>query len=346
MESLTINQFKYKAMIGVGGIGAGKFFLLDGDHNLGREESRSGRFLDTRDYCKLHIISHYVQVLLGSQFTVIPVGKVGEDETGSNLLREMKNVGMDLKYVKQFSEFPTMYAFCYVYPDGSGGNMTPNNSASSQVDAGYVSETEPEFNNFKKEGIALAAPEVPLEARIQLLEMATNYGFYRVASFTSEELRNGQNHEILRNVDLLSINLDEAAALTNTSPEKDQNIVVESAIKKSINQNPHINISITNGAAGSWCWDGSSLNHLPVHLVDVISTAGAGDAHVAGLIAGITAGLSLHQSHHLASLTGAHSVTSPHTINPDTNRKSLESLAQSSKHKIDNRILNLLEVQN
>ena len=55
---------RYRAMIGAGGIGSGAFFALDGEHTLGREESRSGRLLDRRDYCKLHIISHYVKALL------------------------------------------------------------------------------------------------------------------------------------------------------------------------------------------------------------------------------------------------------------------------------------------
>jgi hypothetical protein len=45
---------RYQAMIGAEGIGSGAFFALDGHHMLGREESRSGRLLDRRDYCKLH----------------------------------------------------------------------------------------------------------------------------------------------------------------------------------------------------------------------------------------------------------------------------------------------------
>jgi hypothetical protein len=60
--------WRYKALIGTGGIGSGTFFALKGDHTLGREESRAGRFLDRRDYCKLHIIEHYVAVLLGTSF--------------------------------------------------------------------------------------------------------------------------------------------------------------------------------------------------------------------------------------------------------------------------------------
>lgn len=63
-------------MIGTGGIGSGMFFALQGNHTLGREESRAGVFLDRRDYCKLHIISHYVKVLLGPEFNVILAGLV------------------------------------------------------------------------------------------------------------------------------------------------------------------------------------------------------------------------------------------------------------------------------
>ncbi|HEX6907174.1 MAG TPA: hypothetical protein VF154_11240, partial [Terriglobales bacterium] len=47
----------YRRLIGIGGIGSGIFFALDGEHTLGREESRLGKLLEVRDYCKLHIIS-------------------------------------------------------------------------------------------------------------------------------------------------------------------------------------------------------------------------------------------------------------------------------------------------
>ena len=67
MDPLAVNPGKrrYRAMIGVGGIGTVSFFALDGNRTLGREESRGGRFIDRNDYCKLHIVSHYVKALLG-----------------------------------------------------------------------------------------------------------------------------------------------------------------------------------------------------------------------------------------------------------------------------------------
>ena len=40
--SNTRQPTRYNVLIGTGGIGSGIFALLDGDHTLGREESRSG----------------------------------------------------------------------------------------------------------------------------------------------------------------------------------------------------------------------------------------------------------------------------------------------------------------
>src|SRR5512137_2113496 len=91
--NVDIPTCPYRAMLGVGGIGSGTFFLLNGEHTLGREESRSGHFIDRRDYCKLHIISHYVRTLLGEAFHTLPIGKVGDDEAGRRVVREMQDAG-------------------------------------------------------------------------------------------------------------------------------------------------------------------------------------------------------------------------------------------------------------
>ena len=108
MASININihACQFQSMLGVGGIGTGVFFALEGNHTLGREESRSGHFLDQRDYCKLHIICHYVKVLLGDEFEVIPIGKVGRDEPGKRLLEEMR-VSLFAQELK--TPFPVSY---------------------------------------------------------------------------------------------------------------------------------------------------------------------------------------------------------------------------------------------
>ena len=56
---------------------------------------------------------------------------------------------------------------------------------------------------------------------------------------------------------------------------------------------------------------------LPAFPTRMVSTAGAGDAFLAGVITGLVADLSLTQAQELGSLVAALSVTSPHTINPE-----------------------------
>jgi sugar/nucleoside kinase (ribokinase family) len=341
---VNFNNCRYKTMIGTGGIGSGMFFRLNGDHTLGREESRSGYFLDQKDYCKLHIISHYVQTLLGKDFQVIPVGKVGNDDVGKRLLNEMEEVGFVMDFVEKSLNDQTLFSFCFIYPDDSGGNMTTSDSACSNVDAAFVANAESEFIRFSGQGIALAAPEVPMEARIKLLDYGTKYNFFRVASFTSEEIGSAVKSDILRHVDLLGINLDEAAAAVGMSiHDHNSKSIIETAIETFTKINSKMLVSVTHGKDGSWTWNGSTLTHVPVFQVQVQNTAGAGDAHLAGLIVGLTIGLSLQEAQQLATLTGSSSVESPHTINNETDKKSLRILADRSRGAVNKNVYKFLE---
>lgn len=346
MKSLNIDikKSKYKAMIGTGGIGSGKFFLLNGDHTLGREESRSGYILDRNDYCKLHIISHYVKSLLGKDFSVIPIGKVGADDIGTNLLNEMNEAGLDVKYVESDKTKSTLFSFCFLYPDNSGGNMTTDNSASSSVDESTISNAKKEFVKYGASGIVLAVPEVPLEAREKLLEYGKQNKLLCVASFTSEEMDIVMKSDVLKNVDILAINLDEASRAAGIKAEEsDSQTIIESAVKFFQQKNPDMVVSITEGKSGSWLWNGETFSHIPALELDVVNTAGAGDAFVSGLIAGVVAGLSLNEAQQLATLTGGGSVTSPHTINKEMDREMLYKIAAASSYKFSNNIYKLLE---
>ncbi len=328
---VNISDCRYQAMIGVGGIGSGSFFALRGNHTLGREESRGGRFLDRQDYCKLHIVSHYVKSLLGPEFRTTPIGQVGDDAVGHRLLNEMKDAGLELGYVPRVAGDQTLFSFCFVYPDGSGGNLTTDDSASAKVDAPFVAGAEPEFARHAGHGVALAAPEVPLEAREKLLNLGTEYGFFRAASFLAEEMNSALEMGMLGKTDLLAINVDEAAAAAGTSLAEVSDAVleiVEAAIEKLRDINPGLLISITAGKNGSWSWDGEALVHVVAFPAKVVSTAGAGDAHLAGIIAGLVADLTLPQAQELGTLVAAHSVTSPHTIDKRIDRRSLRAFAE------------------
>ena len=131
--------------------------------------------------------------------------------------------------------------------------MTTDNSASSVVDEFSVMNAKVEFKKYSGKGIVLAAPEVPLKAREILLKYGTDYNFFRVASFTSEEMDYVMNSLILKDVDLIAINLDEVAHAVYLDPEKTDPITIINESMISFRRiNPNIKISITHGKSGSW----------------------------------------------------------------------------------------------
>lgn len=318
----------YTLLVGVGGVGSGIFFELDGDHTIGRNESRLGRLLDVRDYCKLHIITHYVARMLGSstpgsRFQVVPIAKVGDDANGHRLVEEMAAVGLDTRFVEIVPDRPTLLSVCFQYPDGSGGNITTSESAASLVSAVDIQRLEPALRAEGDKSIVLAVPEVPLEARCRLLELGTQYEAFRAASFTSTEMIEVLDAALLEQVDLLAINEDEGSALVGgdfdpSAPEEflDQ---LAALFRK---QNREMLAVLSAGKAGAYAFDGA-WTFVPSLKVDVAGTSGAGDALFGGTISGIVAGMELRVAVELGVLLASYSVTSPHTIHPEA---SLETL--------------------
>jgi ribokinase len=335
---------RYDGIIGTGGIGSGKFFVLNGDHTLGREESRSGHFLDISDYCKQHIILHYIKVLLGQSFEVIPVGKIGNDDIGQLLQKEMDETGFEMNCIESAEDASTLFSFCFYYPDGSGGNLTTDNSASSRVDAAFIDRAIPAIQKLGSRGIVMAAPEVPFAARKRLLELGKQHGLFCTASFTTGEIDEALQSRIMDKIDLIAINSDEAEAFAGikTKPAGAAS-VVNMAVQNLLLQNKNIMVSVTAGKDGSWCWDGTKLNWFPAVKANAVSTAGAGDAFFSGLISGLALGLSLFEAQQLASLVAGLSVCSPHTIHKGIQRDSLKRFLISSGMDFSEIILKLLE---
>jgi sugar/nucleoside kinase (ribokinase family) len=325
----------YRRLVGVGGIGAGTFFALEGDHDLGRNESRPARLLDVRDYCKLHIIAHYPAVLLGAQpsgepFHVVPIGKLGQDDAGRKLRGEMEDVGMDLRHVVDVAGRPTLQSVCFQYPDGSGGNITTRDSAAATL---TTTDVEAGAALLDSRAIALAAPEAPIQARHDLLRLAKSRGSLRVAGLASAEMPAAHRLGFFADVDLLALNQDEAAALAQEplnleSPEA----LLDACADRLTAAQPSIRVMVTAGRHGAFAFDGGRWRHIPALLVPVVSTAGAGDALLGGVLAALTAGVpftapgpprcSLAESPirsalEFGVLLSAFKVTSPHTIHPD-----------------------------
>ena len=324
-------------LLGVGGIGTGSFFALEGNHTLGRNESRPGRLLDIRDYCKLHIVAHYIARLLGagtdeSAFHVFPIGKVGDDPPGRALLQQMQDVGMDNRFVTTVPGKPTLSSVCFQYPDGSGGNITTSNSAAAEICNQDVDDALKQ-TAAKGRLIALAVPEVPLAVRHHLLTVARRKGAFCAASFVSAEIAAAKEQGMFGELDLVGLNETEAAefvgcAFSEANPEA---FVVE-CVSFLGSRYPNLRLIVSVGKRGAYGFERGNWTFCSAPEVLVASTAGAGDALLAGVISAMAAGVAFtkveRKKHGLQEgsistalefgvVLASYTVTSPHTIHPD-----------------------------
>lgn len=332
----------FQTVIGTGGIGSGVIYRLQGAHDLGRNESRLAQRVDQRDFCKLHIIFHYIAVLcrdLGLKVRVYPVGAVGPDPEGQSLLAQMKQAGMHIKFVRTLADARTLFSVCYQFPDGSGGNITELNSASGKVSAAMIRAAATALCPAGPRCLALAAPEVPFESRLTLLRLAKRNHAITAASFVADEMAVVRRQKCLALVDLLSINLEEAAALAAVAARQPAPTIV-AACRRSVQKvNPRIQLCITDGKNGAYGIAAGQVEYLRALRVPVVNTAGAGDAALAGLIVGVLTGQPFlsrtgNSCLALSRLVSAMSVTSPDTIHFGLNLKSLRAFAAAHGQKI------------
>jgi len=339
MRVLRIDEHSpFQQLVGVGGIGTGIFFGLEGDHTLGREESRPGELLDVRDYCKMHIVIHYVARLLGASqsgfpFHVIPIGNVGDDAPGHFVLKEMSDAGIDTGRVLTIPGKPTLFSVCFQYPNGEGGNITTSNSAAAALAGKDLNGVADVLASRRKRSIALAAPEVPLPARRRLLELATTAGAFRSASFVSTEISEMRDSGMLDLLDLVSLNESEAAELVGCQfAGQEPRPFIDACLNFLGTAYPNLQMIVTAGESGAYAFGGGVCNYCPAPKVKVTSTAGAGDSLLGGVLAALAAGIPLlrrgsskeeitdgplETALEFGVLLASYKCLSPHTINPD-----------------------------
>lgn len=340
----------FTCAVGVGGIGVGMVYALQGEHELGRNESRLGELLDSRDYCKLHIVLHYIARLMGSgrepdSFQVSPIGVIGNDEAGRQILTEMTAAGIDTQFVRTHPALRTPFSVCFMYPDGSGGNITSSNSAAGAVSVEDLRAAAPYMKAAGSRGVALCLPEVPLESRREFLELASDCGNYRACSFALGDIDAARAMGLIGLCDLLALNQEEASALLGDNPGGvlEENVLGERAAEFT-RMHSQLRIIITAGQKGAYGFEGGRSQFCPAPVVQPISTAGAGDALLAAVLCALAAGVPfidpsqretpfsgrlLRTALDFGVLNGSFSITSPHTIHPEAVLENLFVFAES-----------------
>jgi sugar/nucleoside kinase (ribokinase family) len=331
-------NLRFDKIIGTGGIGSGILFQSESNKTLDRNESRLAILESAKDYCKQHIILHYIANVLKNDLKVYAIGMVGKDESGIRLLDEMKAVGIDTDMVGETDSKPTMYSVCLQYPDKCVCNITAGNSACDLVTPDYIRKSIVEKKlHIDSRTLVLAVPEVPVATRIELLKMGSSHSAFCVASLLCGEALEFKKSGGLESCDLLSLNESEAKAIAGISVDTTQD-VMERCCDYLHGINPGIMLIVTCGEKGSYSFFKGKIEHVASEKVIPVNTAGAGDAYIAGVICGLSIGLpfqnttttknDLLRATDLGAFFAGKSIESQHTIADEIDKRLFHSFME------------------
>jgi sugar/nucleoside kinase (ribokinase family) len=288
---------RFRKVVGTGGVGTGMLLLSPIQETLGRSESRLVTASEAKDYCKLHIVFHYIAAIAGKDIGVYPLSFVGQDSIGEELLEEMQEAGMRTEYMGRSKTHKTMLSVCLQYPDKEGCNMTVINSAANEVTPDYIRECMEQLS-VDADTLVAAIPEVSVESRAALLREGKKRGAFCVLSVPEAEAEAFLKEEVFSCCDLLAVNEEEARALlvAVSRGEKDPinpdtpQTLVEALYQYMQKFHPGMALLVTFGKSGSYTMERGHLEYLPARKVAVKNTTGAGDACLGGTIAGLCMG--------------------------------------------------------
>lgn len=229
-------------------------------------------------------------------------GKVGSDMLGEFDLTDMRKLGVTIE-VPPAAEGQTGTCVVLITEDAQRTMLT-NLGVSATLSVDDIHEEHIKQSKYVYVEGYLFTGETQKKAAYHAIELAKKHDV-KVAFTVSDpfliNLFRDEFQELIEGpVDLLFCNLEEARSLTGEHDAVDCAHVIHHHVP---------NLALTLGG------DGSILMHegkvIPIEGVetDAIDTTGAGDMYAAGILYGITNGLTWHQSGHLASHAAARIVS-------------------------------------
>lgn len=224
-------------------------------------------------------------------------GKLGQDELGDFWLKDMRELGVKIEVPQTQGQTGT--CVCLITEDAQRTMLT-HLGLSATLGPDDISEAEIRQSKYIYIEGYLFAGESTQAAAMRAIELAKKHGV-KVAFTVSDPFLINMHRDLFWElisgaVDLLFCNLEEARSLTGMKDAVDcaQKIHVHAA-----------DVALTLGSDGSILMhDGKTypIEGVPVQAVD---TTGAGDMYAAGVLYGITNGLTWSQAGHLASHAAA-----------------------------------------
>lgn len=230
---------------------------------------------------------------------VVLIGRVGADVFGKELIKNLRENGIDTKYIIEDSETYTGLALIMVDEDGDN-ILAVASGADMRIRKEDIDRAE---EIIKLSDILLIQLETPL----QIVEYAINIAFNKgVKVLLNPAPAQKLSKDLLKKVYVLIPNEKEAELLSNVKI-KDLNSSKISA--KKLLENGTENIVITLGKNGSIIATKEETVHINGLNVNAIDTTGAGDAFCGALAVALSSGKELKEAVIYANYAGALATT-------------------------------------
>jgi ribokinase len=230
---------------------------------------------------------------------VVLIGRVGADVFGKELIKNLRENGIDTKYIIEDSETYTGLALIMVDEDGDN-ILAVASGADMRIRKEDIDRAE---EIIKLSDILLIQLETPL----QIVEYAINIAFNEgVKVLLNPAPAQKLSKDLLKKVYVLIPNEKEAELLSNVKI-KDLNSSKISA--KKLLENGTENIVITLGKNGSIIATKEETVHINGLNVNAIDTTGAGDAFCGALAVALSSGKELKEAVIDANYAGALATT-------------------------------------
>ncbi|MBI5912865.1 carbohydrate kinase family protein [Candidatus Azambacteria bacterium] len=206
--------------------------------------------------------------------------RVGDEESGHDVVRALEHEGIATEFVQHDTKSPTAYSTILTTKKGERVILTKR-GASDHIDVRDIPTAQLHARWLY---ISSVAGNVALLKKV--FAVAHAHGARIAFNPGIRELEKGLRalEPLLRSVDVLFINQEEAAQLTGISYKKEKAVFQKlDAIVRGI-------VVMTRGSKGVVVSDGKTVYHAGIPRAPIKGRTGAGDAFGSGFIAGLVQG--------------------------------------------------------
>lgn len=238
------------------------------------------------------------------------ISKVGKDELGEFVIREVRGEGVDTSRVGRSEDAPTGVMFKQVLTGNETSvNYYRKNSAAStlcpeDIDIDYLTSAK----ILHISGVTPALSESCKETINYVVDKAKEKGMIisfdpniRLKLWSKEEAKETLK-PLLAKSDIVLTGLDEGEILLGLN---DGQAIIEELLSLGVKQ-----VAVKLGADGALVGDETGINRVEATKVTVVDNIGAGDAFSAGFLSGVIEGKSTKECGAMGCLMGAFAVSS------------------------------------